>query len=69
MNSADQSPWICPNCGHFCVLLASNDAPTHNCAVVGRDVDLVPYIDSAQAMRIRDNAVSKAAAQSRRSES
>jgi hypothetical protein len=62
VNSAEHSPWICPSCGHFCVRPTTrDDAPNHGCALVGRDVDLVPYIDSAQAMQIRDKAVSKAA--------
>jgi hypothetical protein len=54
--SDEDTAWICPRCGHFIARQATSEqAPTHDCGGAGRAVEFVPYVDSAQALRIRND--------------
>lgn len=56
MSGVDETPWICPSCAHFTVRQGEVvRAPTHDCSVAGLPVDLVHYVDSDQALAIRNN--------------
>ena len=56
MSLIERSPWICPCCAHFIVRpTAPEDAPSHDCEAASGRVDLVPYIDSTQALQIRNS--------------
>ena len=46
-------PWICPRCAHFCVRV-DGGAPSHECRTAGEAIESVRYIDSDQAMAIRN---------------
>ena len=53
MSGSGDSPWICPRCAHFVVRVdASPETPTHDCEVAGEAVELVPFLDSGQALEI-----------------
>lgn len=61
MSPLDRSPWICPTCAHFIVRpTRTEDAPSHNCDLAGREVNLVVYIDSTQALHIRNGVLTAA---------
>lgn len=56
MSQSEHSPWICPGCAHFIVRSTGpEDAPNHDCEAASGTVDFVPYIDSTQALRIRNS--------------
>lgn len=51
--SSESVPWICPRCAHFCVR-ADGGAPSHGCRTAGEAIEFVRYIDSDQAIAIRN---------------
>ncbi len=53
--SACDTPWICPSCAHFIVRADGPTAtPSHECKIAGESVEFVPYVDSDQALQIRN---------------
>lgn len=47
------APWICPCCGHFIVRREGASSARHCCNGSTDAVELIPYIDAAQAIGIR----------------
>jgi hypothetical protein len=61
--SDTDAAWICPRCGHFIVQSTAPDCvPAHNCALAGDVAEFVSYVDSAQAVQIRNGIDSTSAA-------
>ena len=61
--SDTDTAWICPRCGHFIVRQAMAEGVlSHDCALTGDVVEFVPYVDSAQALQIRNRIDSTSAA-------
>ena len=60
--SDTDTAWICPRCGHFIVRQTMPEGvPTHDCGIAGGVVEFVPYVDSAQALQIRNDIDSMSA--------
>ena len=60
--SDTDTAWICPRCGHFIVRSTTPEGvPTHDCGIAGGVVEFVPYVDSAQALQIRNGIDSTSA--------
>lgn len=60
--SDSDTAWICPRCGHFIVRSTmSKGVPSHDCGIAGGVVEFVPYVDSAQALEIRNGIDSTSA--------
>lgn len=53
---------ICPRCGHFIVRQTAPDcSPIHDCPIAGGVVEFIPYVDSTQALQIRNGIDSRSA--------
>ncbi len=60
--SDSDTAWICPRCGHFIVRsMTPEGVPIHDCGIAGAVVEFVPYVDSTQALQIRNGIDSTSA--------